>query len=320
MTPRGLLSVFLVLSLSACATTAPEPTPEPSATASRLTTAIVSSADLLNLTAADGTALPETEPSAINCAVDGTRAGKWTASFPDGTKATVSVTIPAAELRQAVWQPVEFGQGWVMAIIPGDVSDLDVVTDVPNETGHDYAVDAGYLDAIDSTCLAIRYDAATDAALVRGLIWRVAGSPTFIKDTGETVVSLDLSANEEQVSLYRDAALDVFGIITASGYEASYHPAKSKDPFGCLLFSTAQQADGRWRTFFAGVLPAGSTDVTMRFLSGATDPSLQTVAAASGEVFFLAAATTDKRSGELFDTMSYVNAAGKRVTPTWRTG
>ncbi len=320
MTPRGLISLLMVLCLSACATTTPEATPEPSATSSRLTTAVVSSADLLNLTTADGSALPETEPSAINCAVDGTRAGRWTATFLDGTKATVGVTIPASELRQAVWQRVEFGHGWVMAVVPGDVRDLDVVTDVPNETGHDYAVAAGYLDAIDSTCLAIRYDAAADAALVRGLIWRVVGSSTFVKDTGETVLSMDLSANEEQVSVYRDPELDVFGIITASGYEASYHPSKSKDPFGCLLFSTSQQPDGRWRTFFAGVVPAGSTDVRMRFLSGAANPSLQTVTAASGEVFFLAAATTARQSGELFDTMSYADAAGKRVTPTWRTG
>ena len=305
--------------LSACSP--PVVQPEATATPTHLSSAAIASADVTPLATSNGAALPAGEPTKINCTVDGTRSATWTAALADAPKVTVAVALPQTGSMKAVWQPVSFGTGWIMAIVPGDVASLDVVADLPNETGHGYSVGAGYLEAIGSTCLAIRYDVAADASKVRGLIWRSTGD-VFRKDTGDAVTFVEATSNDDKLAVYSDSAFDVFGVVgvggaTTSRYQESYHPAKSKDPFPFLQFSTVVQADGRWRTFFVGVLPAGSGNVKMSFLSTATNPTLQTVNAASGEVFLVAGALTPQETGEIFDDLTYTNAAGKTVRPVW---
>lgn len=316
MKHRALAAPLVALLCVSACTATPDATPSATDTPTHQSSAAIASSDVTPLTTSTGAALPEGDPARINCTVDGTGRLTWTATSASGVRTGVDMTLPAPDSGKALWQAATFGAGWVLAIVPGDVNDLDVIADNPNEAGHDYSVGAGYLDAVDSTCLAIRYDNAADAAKVQGLIWRVAGG-TFRKDTGEAVTTLDVSAGGDTLSLYHDTALDVFGVVTASGYEGSYRPGRSSDPFPCMLFSTAQSADGKYPTFFVGVLPAGSKDLKMQFLRGAADPSLQTVAAASGEVFLVAAAKTAKQAGEIFDDISYINANGKKVEPRW---
>ena len=302
-----------LLCVSACA--GPAAAPTPSETPSAVSSAPVASIDLNALRLSNGEALPDTEPTKINCTVDGRRAARWTATFADGTKSVVEVQLPSQESGQAAWQVAPFGTGWVMAIVPGDVADLDVVADLANAGGF-YSVGAGPLAAIQSTCLAIRYDTVAEASKVQGLVWRAPGD-VFRKDTGEAVPSVDFTVENDRLSLYSDATLDVFGVVTTSGSAISYQPGKSKDPFPCVLFSTGQQADGRWRTFFVGVLPAGSTDVKMTFRSTASTPTLQTATASTGEVFLVAAAGTAGQTGEVFNTITYTDRDGKLVRPKW---
>lgn len=305
----------LLLTLSACGA-APDATPSATDTPTHVSSAAIASSDVTPLTTSKGAALPDGEPARINCTVDGTGRLTWTATSASGAKTGVDMTLPATDSGKALWQAVNFGAGWVVAIVPGDVADLDIISDHPNEAGHDYSVGAGYLDAVDSTCLAIRYDKAEDATKVQGLIWRVAGG-TFRKDTGEAVTTVDVTVGSDKLSLYRDTALDVFGVVTSSGYEGSYRPGRSSDPFPCLLFSTAQAADGKYPTFFVGVLPAGSRNLKLGFLRSVADATLQTVDATSGEVFLVAAAKTAKQAGEIFDDISYTDAKGKTVEPRW---
>lgn len=152
----------------------------------------------------------------------------------------------------------------------------------------------------------------------RGLVWRAEGD-AFMKDTGESVATANLATADDHISAYYDAAYDVFSVVTTSGYQGAYHPSKSHDPFPCILFSPAQQADGRWHTDFVGVLLAGSTNVKMTFLPAASNPTVTTVTAASGQVFLVASATTATESGELFDLLTYTDGQGKMVTPAWGT-
>ena len=297
---------------SAAPAASPEPTPSETP---HLNSAALASVDVSPLSTSKGDALPKGEPTRINCTVYGNGVAAWTAAFADAPQGRVEVILPEVESNKAVWRGVTFGSGWVMAIVPGDVEDLDVVAELPNVTGHDYSVAVGYLSGINSTCLAIRYDRAADATHVKGLVWRVAGG-IFRKDSGDAVTFVDVPANGDQLAVYSDSALDVFGVVTTSGYQGSYHPAKTKDPFPFLLFSTSKEADGRWRTFFAARLPAGSTHARMAFVARASNRTLRTVKAASGGVFVVAAASTTA-AGELFDDFSYTNAKGKKVTPAW---
>ncbi|MFP5416290.1 MAG: hypothetical protein ACLGHZ_05360 [Actinomycetes bacterium] len=203
-----------------------------------------------------------------------------------------------------------------MAIVPGDVEELDVIADVPMDGGF-YSVGAGPLAAIQSTCLAIRFDVADDATKVQGFVWRGPGG-AFRTDTGEVVPSVDVAVENDRLSVYSDVKLDVFGVVTASGAAISYRPVRSRDPFPCVLFSTGAVQDGRWRTFFVGVLPAGSTDVKLTFLPAVSQPSFQTATAATGEVFVVAEARTRAQTGEIFGSITYLDASGKLVRPTWR--
>lgn len=315
MKNRIIVAPFVALCcLSACAAT-PEATPEPTPTATAASTASIASANVAPLVSSSGAALPADEPTAVNCTVDGQRSARWTATYADASKRTVEVTAPPDGSDKSVWQPVDFGAGWMMAIVPGDVSELDVVTNLPNEAGHDYSVGAGYLGQIDATCLVIRFDAAADAGTVKGFVWREDGG-TFHRDAGGTVPSADIAVDGDTVTVYSDPTLDVFGVITASGFQGSYRPSKSKDPFPFLQFSTVQDA-GRWRSFFVGKLPTGSTDIKVAFASGASSPAVATAPAASGEVFVVAAGKTAKQTSELVDQLTYTNASGKKVTPRW---
>lgn len=300
--------------LSACAAT-PEAVAEPTPTPTYAGTAAIASANIASLTSSSGAALPAGEPTAINCTVDGRRSARWTATFVDAPKQTVEVAAPTAGSNQSVWQQVDFGAGWAMAIVPGDVRNLDVVTNLPNEAGHDYSVGAGYLDAIEATCLAIRFDQAADAGAMTGFVWRDEGG-VFYRDAGGAVPSANFAVDGDTLAAYSDTTLDVFGVIAASGFQGSYRPSKSKDPFPFLQFSTVQDA-GRWRTYVVGVLPSGSTNAKVSFLSGASSPSMATAPAASGEVFVLAAARTAKQKGDLVSTITYTDASGKKVTPRW---
>lgn len=315
MTRRALVAQAAAL-CCLCACAAPTQEPTPSATPSAASSAAIASVDISPLRTSTGAELPAGEPSKINCTVDGRRAARWTATYADGTTSHVDVQLPTHASGQTAWQSVPFaGDGWMMAIVPGDVQDLDVVADVVNEGGF-YSVGAGPLAAIDSTCLAIRYDTAADAAKVQGLVWRAPGG-VFRKDSGAAVPSVDVTVENDRLSIYGDATLDVFGLITTSGSAISYKPSRTKDPFPCVLFSTTQREDGRWRTYFVGVLPPGSTNVKMTFRTSASKPILQTVAAETGEVFLVAEAGTSARTGEIFSTITYTDVDGKQIKPRW---
>lgn len=284
-------------------------------TPSAASSAAIASVDIGQLSTSDGAALPEGEPVKVNCTVNGLREARWKATFADGTTAQVDVTLPPQESGQAVWQQVPFGSGFLMAILPGDVEDIDVVADVPSDRGS-YAVAAGDLRAIDSTCLTIRFDVPADAATVQGVVWRTSGGG-FRNGNGGIVTSAEFSVAGDQIRVYYDPTLDVFGALTSSGTAISYRPGKTRDPFPCVLFSTTQ-VSGSWQTFFVGVLPAGSTGVTMRFLPSASTPSLQTLTAESGEVFVMAQARTATARGEIFGSVAFTDQHGKTVKPKWR--
>lgn len=312
---RRLATLTALCLVAGCGSPTDNPSPAEAAP-STLSSAAVASVDLGPFQTSAGTGLPANDISGLNCTVDGRRMAKWTATLADGSKAVLDAQLPPAGSLKSVWQVAPFGLGWVVALVPADVDDLDVATNLSSDVIHSYSVAADFLSGVDVTCLAIRYDTAADAAEVKGLVWRTSGG-VFRRDTGDVVPSVDVTAGDDRVSLYSDKSLDLFGVITASGSATSYHPSKSTDPFPCVLFSTVRQTSGNWRTFFVGVLPAGSNNVKMTFLATATGPSLQTAKASSGELFFVAMAETAAQAGELFESFTYSNAQGAVVTPTW---
>lgn len=306
------MTVALFLLTTACAAT---PTATPSAAPSVGNSAPIASVDITGLHDSDGEALPAGEPTTINCTVNGKGQARWRATFADGTTSRVEVQLPPREEGRSVWQTVPFGPGIVMAIVPGEVENLDVLADVPNDEGY-YSIASGSLRAVDSTCLVIRYDVADDAAKVQGLVWRAADGP-FRRDTGAVVPSVDAAVGDERVTVYGDRTLDLFGVVTSSGSAISYRPGKSTDPFPCVLFSTDRLDNGRWQTLFVGLLPQGATAAKMTFLPSASKPGLQSLTADSGDVFVVADAQTRAERGEVFTAFSYADQNGTRVTPRW---
>lgn len=225
--------------------------------------------------------------------------------YLDGGGALVTTstdTLPAGK----VWytQP---DRHLVIGIVPEPLVWLSGRSDASKGVTSDHAP----LDGIGGTAFWMRFEQAGGADSLHGFLWERTDG--VVRDSlGNDASSARIRLGAEDHLVYRDEALDVIGVVPASGGGYSFRISDTK-PGDLVEGGLGSKRDGDvwvWMNF--GALPPGSSDLTVEL--GATDGEWGTAASADGWVFVAAVVRSDQKDIQVISKLSYTDADGKRVT------
>lgn len=230
---------------------------------------------------------------------------------PSGTQVDVTVTVTTQVATMERGFRVPAGQAWHVAwdkrLAIGILPDRALWFDTQQDSGKGVYSGQQALVGIGATAFWEYFEESGGPGTIRGLVWQRPDGA--VRDTeGDTVPSATVAFADTSCLVYRDVALDVFGIRPRDG--GGYTTAVGK-PSGMLHGGVGRKDGSTWTWTQAGVLPAGSSDISVTLVGadGAwgsapmTDGSVAVVAMVRG---------TDK--GDIVKSLSYTDASGTRVT------
>lgn len=154
------------------------------------------------------------------------------------------------------------------------------------------------------TAILVTHSRQSDVGLVQGMIWGLPDGTVRDSD-GATVPSTSFGTGDLAMTVYRSASKDAFGV---HGPGTGVWGRNEGRVVQMNFWSDARQTT-------AGVLPKGAHDVTATLAPGATLVSIgeKVVDGIDGRVF-LAQVNSSKAGEQGILTLTYTDAAGKRVT------
>ncbi|HEY3407152.1 MAG TPA: hypothetical protein VGK53_03160 [Propionicimonas sp.] len=196
----------------------------------------------------------------------------------------------------------------VLAITPGRPMWFDGEYDATRGA----VTDRQPLTGIDATAFLVGFIKAGGPDTVRGFIWR--GADGMVVDSlGNNVPNAEITLDDNSYLIYRDAELDVVGIVPRQG-DGGYNVRMRDSSPGDLLGGGMgrQGEDGIWTWTTLGVLPAGSHDIKVNLAPG--DGSWASGVMSDGSVAVLASNHAKSEHGKVVTSFSYTDANGKRVS------
>lgn len=223
-----------------------------------------------------------------------------------GTAETRTATFPAGETWYLPWD-----DHLALAVIPDRLTLFHTVADASKAViGDDLP-----LDGIGATAVMLHFDEAGAPRSWQGFIWqRLDGQ--YRDSLGSEVPTATVTLTSGTYVVYKDAALDQLGLDGQRGAEGSYSIRLSEASEAGLLkggmcWGTGQAEEG-WGCSQFGLLPAGSTDISLRLVTD--DGSWGTALFEDGTVAVVATVRLAKSDDlTVVDSISYTKADGTVV-------
>lgn len=235
------------------------------------------------------------------------------AVIPTGDQ--VEVTVSLVDDLVAVEKPftIASGEPWrvaldkhlVLSIVPGRPTWFQGV----ESTAKGSITYPQPLTGINATAYLTGFLGSGGSEKLRGFLWR--GIDGVAHDSlGNIVPSAEVSLATDTYWVYRDAALDVMGIVPekeGGSYSLRLSDVKAGDLVHGGIGTRPETGGWSWTQF--GTLPPGAHDIEVELAVPGGEWTSATLP--DGWVFVLARAQTDKTS--VIWSISYTDAAGKRV-------
>ncbi len=193
----------------------------------------------------------------------------------------------------------------VLAIVPGRPTWYQSLGDASKGAVTDHQP----LTGINATAYLTGYIKAGGADTVRGFLWR--GADGVAQDSlGNVVPSAEITLAGETYWVYRDAALDILGVVPkegGGGYSFDLRDQKADDLVHGSFGHTPDGGETTWTQL--GVLPPGSHDIGL--VMPAPNAEWGSATLSDGWVVILAHATT--KSSDLITSITYTGADGRVI-------